>query len=273
MSQETGNRVLYTLARIRLTDSRVIFVESVVVIILAWTLVAHIFDITNVISEPATIGAAMYELLVTREFLEHLIPTLRRTAYGLVVTIAIGTALGIAMGMREWVEKAFQDYVTVGLAMPGLFIAIFAAMWFGISDMTPTVAAAIISFPFLTQQVYEGVRDIDNDILQMSSAFGVSKWRAMRRTVIPAVMPEWFAGTRYSLAIVWKTVTLTELVAASDGIGWIIRFQLQRLDFTGAMAWTMLFVIVILAVEYGILQQLENRIFKWRQEVSGVMAL
>ncbi|WP_162562610.1 ABC transporter permease [Salinigranum rubrum] len=273
MSQDTRDGLVYTLARIRLTDSRVIFVESAIVVVLSWTLAAHIFDITNVISEPTAIGAVMYELVVTREFLDHLVPTLRRTVYGLLVTIVIGTALGIAMGMREWVEKVFQDYVTVGLAMPGLFIAIFTAMWFGISDVTPTVAAAIISFPFLTQQVYEGVRNIDNDILQMSSSFGVSNWRAMRRTVIPAVMPEWFAGTRYSLAIVWKTVTLTELVAASDGIGWIIRSQLERLDFTGAMAWTMLFVVVILTVEYGIVQQLENRIFKWRQEVSGVMAL
>ena len=273
MSQQTGEGLLDSLARIRVTDSRVIFIESVVVIVLAWTLAAHIFDITNVISEPAAIGAAMYELVVTREFLEHLVPTLRRTAYGLVITVVFGTALGIAMGMRTWVEKAFQDYVTVGLAMPGLFVAIFTAMWFGISDVTPMVAAAIISFPFLTQQVYEGVRDIDNEILEMSTAFGVSRWRAMRRTVVPSVMSEWFAGMRYSLAIVWKTVTLTELVAASDGIGWIIRFQLQRLDFTGAMAWTMLFVIVILAIEYGILQQLEKRIFRWRKDISGVMAV
>ena len=240
MSQQNRRGVIDTLARIRLTDSRVIFVESVIVVILAWTIIAHVFNITNVISEPTAIIAAMYQLVVSQEFLVHLVPTLWRTLLGLLVTIVVGTILGIGMGMRDWIEKAFQDYVTVGLAMPGLFIAIFTAMWFGISDMTPVVAAAIISFPFLTQQVYEGVRDIDNDILAMSSAFGVSKWRAIRRTVIPSIMPEWFAGARYSLAIVWKTVTLTELVAASDGIGWIIRFQLQSLNFTGAMAWTML---------------------------------
>ena len=272
MSKQTTEGLLDSLARIRFSDPRVIFVESVIVIILTWTLAAHIFNIVDVISKPSLIGASMWEIATSPALAEHMVPTLQRTLYGLIVTIIIGTALGIGMGMRDWIRKAFQDYVTIGLAMPGLFIAIFAAMWFGISDLTPTVAAAVISFPFLTQNVFEGVRDLDNDVLAMASSFDVSNRRAIRRIIIPGIMPEWFAGMRYSLAIVYKTVALTELVAADNGLGFIVRDHLERLDFTGAMAWTILFVIVVLIVEYGILKQLEKRIFSWREDISGVMA-
>lgn len=272
MSIRSADGLIETLTRIRFSDSRVIFAESVIVIILTWTLAAHIFDIVDVISKPSLIGGAMVDIATSELLFEHMIPTLTRTGYGLAVTLVVGTALGIGMGMRESIEKAFQDYVTVGLAMPGLFIAIFAAMWFGISDVTPTVAATVIAFPFLTQNVYEGVNDIDNDILEMASAFGVSNWRAIRRIIVPSIMPEWFAGVRYALAIIWKTVTLAELVAAENGVGFIIRDNLERLDFTGAMAWTIMFVLVILLIEYGVLQQLEERIFSWRQDISGVMA-
>lgn len=272
MSMQTDDGLLDTLTRIRLNDDRVIFIESVIVIILTWTLVAHIFSIVDVISTPAKIGASMWEIANSEAFLTHMIPTLRRTGWGLGVTILIGTSLGIAMGMRDWVKEAFQDYVTIGLAMPGLFIAIFAAMWFGINDITPIVAASVIAFPFLTQNVYEGVNNIDRGILQMASSFDVSNRRALRRIIIPSIMPEWFAGVRYALAVIWKTVTLAELVAAETGVGFIIRDYLERLDFTGAMAWTILFVLIILLVEYGVIQQLEKRIFDWREDISGVMA-
>lgn len=271
MSTQASDGMLERLERIRSNDERVIFAESVIVIILAWTLVAYIFDITDVISTPALIGGAMLEIVRSNAFFEHMIPTLRRTAYGLAATLVVGTALGIGMGMREWIKKAFQDYVTVGLAMPGLFIAIFAGMWFGTTDLTMIVAATVISFPFLTQNVYEGIKDIDSDLLAMASSFDLSNRRGIRRILLPAIMPEWFAGTRYALAIVWKTVTLAELVAAESGIGYIIRQELETLDFTGAMAWTILFVIVVLCVEYGILQQIEKRVFSWRQDISGVI--
>jgi ABC-type nitrate/sulfonate/bicarbonate transport system permease component len=273
MSQQRSENLLDTLTRIRFSDSRVIFIESVIVIILTWTLAAHVFGVVDVISKPSLIGVSMYEIVNSPVFAQHMVPTLRRTALGLFVTILIGTTLGIGMGMRDWIKKAFQDYVTIGLAMPGLFIAIFAAMWFGISDLTPMVAAGVIAFPFLTQNVFEGVRNIDNEILQMATSYNVSRRRVIRRIVVPGIMSEWFAGMRYSLAIVWKTVTLAELVAADTGIGFIIRDHLERLDFTGAMAWTILFVFVVLFIEYGILQQLEKRIFSWRQDVSGVMAV
>lgn len=271
MSTRPAEGLLDTLARIRFTDSRVIFVESVIVIILAWTLIAEIFNIVDVISKPSLIAGAMWAIVDSPLFVEHMGPTLLRTGYGLITTVILGTALGIGMGMREWIRKAFQDYVTVGLALPGLFIVIFTAMWFGISPSTPMVASAVISFPFLTQNVYEGVRNIDNDILDMASSFDVSNRRALRRIILPSIMPEWFAGMRYSLAMVWKIVTLAELIAAEQGIGFIIREALERLDFTGAMAWTILFVFVVLTIEYGVFKQLEKRVFRWRQEVSKMM--
>ncbi len=270
-SSSSSPDLLDTIARIRQEDDRIIFVESVIVIIVSWTLISHIFNIVEVMSTPPLIAEAMYEIVASGSIYEHLIPTMIRTAYGLAATLIIGTALGIVMGMRKWAQLAFQDYVTVGLALPGLFIAVFSAIWFGFSDVTPTVAAMVISFPFLAQNVFGGFKNIDNNLLEMGSAFGSSNRRVLRRIVAPSILPDWFAGVRYSLAIVWKIVTLTELVAAENGIGFVIRRELQTLDFAGATGWTILFVIVILLVEYGILQQLEKRLFAWRRDVSGVV--
>jgi ABC-type nitrate/sulfonate/bicarbonate transport system permease component len=249
-----------------ISDNRVIFVESVVIITLLWAIVANGFGLQDTIASPSIIAGTTYSLLMSGDWIVHFTATFRRVIYGFILTTVAGTVLGIAMGMSDFWEYALQDYITIGLAMPSLFAAIFAAMWFGISDVTPMVAGAVIAFPFLTQNVYEGVHNLDNRLLMMSSSFDVSRKRVIRRVVFQGVLPEWFAGARYSFAICWKITTLAELVAASNGIGYMIELNLNALSLSGVLTWTILFTFTILIVEYGVLQQIEKRLFDWRQE-------
>jgi ABC-type nitrate/sulfonate/bicarbonate transport system permease component len=247
------------------TDDRVIFAESVVLFIILWGLVSHLFGLTDLISSPLLLAENTYDLVLNQVWIEHVVATLRRTLMGFGVTMVVGTALGLLMGWSEFWGDALKDYVIIGLALPSLFAVVFAAMWFGSSDKTPMVAAAAISFPFVTQGIYQGVKDLERDLIEMSSAFNVSRQRVIRRVVVESIMPEWFAGARYAFAISWKITTLAEFLVGSMGIGFMIRSQLEQLSITGVMTWTFLFVLIIILAEYGIFQQVEKRVFDWRQ--------
>jgi ABC-type nitrate/sulfonate/bicarbonate transport system permease component len=141
-------------------------------------------------------------------------------------------------------------------------------MWFGIGDVTPMVAATLIAFPFLAQSVYEGSKDIDSGLVEMSKSFGVSRNRVARRVVFQSVLPEWFGGIRYAFAIAWKITALAELVAAESGVGFMIETQLQLLSLRGVLAWTLLFTALMMLVEYAVFQPIERRMFSWREDSS-----
>lgn len=251
-----------------ITNRFVVFVESVVAIVVLWAALANGFEMTDTISSPALVTMSIYELSTTGVLWTHISATIPRVIYGFILTLIVGTVLGVATGMSSFWEKAFQDYVTIGLALPSLFVVIFAAMWFGLSELTPTVAAAAISFPFLTQEVYEGVKDIDNDLLQMASAFDVSRKRSIWRIIVQSVLPQWFGGARYSFSLCWKITTLAELVAAQSGVGYMIGFAMDRLSITDVLAWTITFTALMLVLEYGILRRIEARMFEWRRETT-----
>lgn len=268
MSTKTRSSFQTFVPEILYTHNKVIFAESMIFIVLAWSFLSNAFGLENSISSPSLVAAATYELLATGEAFTHLLDTIRRVIYGFIMTTIVGTVLGIAMGMSDFWRHALQDYITVGLALPSLFAAIFAAMWFGVSDLTPMFAGAAIAFPFLTQNVFEGVKNVDYRLLEMSSSFDVSRKRAIWRVVVQSVLPEWFAGARYSFAICWKITTLAELIAAGSGVGFMIERQMEILSLTGVLAWTVLFTGVILIVEYGILQQIEKRVFDWRESTD-----
>lgn len=249
-----------------------IFTQSVASILMLWWLLAAGLDLTDTISSPLLVAVSTYELAISAEWVPHLVATLRRTLLGFVVTVVGGGVLGIVMGASDFWEAAFQDYVIVGLALPSLFAVVFSAMWFaptGLSgDATATVASAMIAFPFVTQNVYEAVENIDTDLVEMAEAFDVSRRRVLRRIVLQSIMPAFFAGARYAFSICWKITTLAELIVANVGIGYMIGHQMELRSITGVLTWTLLFTAVILVIEYGLLQQIENRVFEWRQQVQ-----
>lgn len=250
------------------TNNKVIFVESIVAFTLVWAFVSSVLGFTDTISSPMLVAEQVYTLFVTGAVAEPLIATTRRVIYAFALTAVIGTFLGVLMGMSSFWEDALQDYITIGMALPSLFAAVFSAMWFGFSDVTPMVASAIIVFPYLTQNVTSGVNDIDHELIDMSKSFNVSRSRVVRRVVLQSILPEWMAGARYSLAICWKIVALTELFIAETGIGYEITIAMERLSLTLVIAWTVIFLLVMLIAEYGIFQQLEKRLFDWREDTS-----
>lgn len=266
MSTQNSRDWVNSIPRPLIEDQRLVFVESLLSIALIWWLVSVGLGLTDLISSPILVARSFYELAVSLEWIPHLIATLRRTVYGFIATMLVGSALGIAMGISSFWEKALQDYIIIGLALPSLFAAVFAAMWFGLSDVTPMVAGAVIAFPFLTQNVYEAVKNIDHSLLEMSSSFNVSRRRVIWRVVVQSIMPSFFAGSRYAFSICWKITTLAELVAASNGIGYMIEAQMQQRSITGVITWTVLFMVVVLFLEYGILQRIERHVFEWRAE-------
>lgn len=265
MSTQSGSVTSGRLGSALRSNRKVIFVEAVLVFVVVWSLASNLLNLADTISTPALLAVSTYQLVVSLDWIPHVVATFRRTLFGFVVTMVIGTVLGVAMGWSDFWEGALKDYIIVGLALPSLFAVVFSAMWFGISDVTPMVAAAAISFPFVTQAIYQGVKEIDGDLIGMSSSFGVSRARVVKRVVVESIMPEWFAGARYAFAVCWKITTLAEFLVGTNGIGFMIGFQMDQLSMTGVLTWTFLFMLIILVAEYGVFQQLEKRVFDWRQ--------
>ncbi|WP_058365235.1 ABC transporter permease [Haloparvum sedimenti] len=269
MSTSQPRRLANALPDSLFTNRSVVFVESIVALVLVWSVVYRILPpIQESFVSPTEVVIATQELLVSMVWVEHFLASLTHVAYGFGIALFAGTALGILVGWWDFWEKAFQDYLTIGIAVPSLFVAIFSAMWFGLGATTPAAAAAIVATPYLATNVYGGINNIDNDLLKMSNAFDVSRFRVIRRVIIQSVLPDWFAGLRYALALSWKIASLAEYIAAEQGIGFMIRFEMRVLDLAGVMSWVVFFTVFLLFLEYGVLAQIEKRVFAWRQNDS-----
>lgn len=200
--------------------------------------------------------------------MEHLIPTLVRTFFGFLGALFVGTILGVLMGITRYGRRFFTPYVVAGLSVPAVAWAAVTTIIFGFSDLAPIMAAVLIVFPYVAVNVWTGVENIDMNLIRMSRSFDVPYLRILRRSILPNTAPALFSAFRFSLAISWKIVTLAEMFASSGGIGQKIIQSFNTWNFEQAWAWALVFMVVILLVEYGFLRPLERRVYEYRAEAD-----
>ena len=188
-----------------------------------------------------------------------------RVVLGFLTGVVLGSPLGFFMGRSEYGNALLRSPVLILGSIPGLTYAVMVLVVFGISFIGPIVAIGLISMPYIAINVAEGVRGVDRNLINMSTAFGRTEQQVFRSIVLPSVLPFIFAGVRLSFSLAWKVGQLTEVFGSSRGIGFQIRRSFQLFNMPRLVAWVALFIVFMLILERFILVRLERRLFRWRQ--------
>jgi len=207
-------------------------------------------------------------LLSDGTFFFHMLQSLRRVFVGATVAMIFSIAVGIYMGTVLMGERFFQPLVVLGLTIPGLMWALIAVMLFGINEFASYFAVAVTTFPMLVINIWAGVKALDKELIDMSHVFHFSPWMKISQVIIPQLVPNIFAATRYGLGLAWKVVVVVEMFGTSNGVGYQVMKSYQVFNMEAVIAWTLTFVAAMIAIEYGIISLVEQRLTFWRPKVD-----
>jgi len=225
----------------------------------------------GLVPSPQKTISTIWEVLANGLFFEHLADSMVRLLAGFLLAMLLGVIVGVLMGSRPFWDEFFKDLVILGLSLPGLIYALLSVVIFGVKLIAPVMAILLASYPFIAVNIREGVRALDKDLLDMTRAYKVGRWRVVRQVILPALLPFILAAIRIGFTIAWKASVLTEVFGASSGVGYMIRISFQLFAVRGILAWSLLFGGVMLLIEYGILLPAERYFARWRPKVKQVI--
>lgn len=241
---------------------------SLLVFIGAWWVVALFYPPT-LIPGPWGVGERMIEIFLEERFFFHFYNTLFRVIISFLLGMTISTAIGIMMGSSDVAEGFFETFVLVGLTVPSLAIAMICLILWGIGNFAAIIAVTVTIVPAITENMWEGTKNLDQELVRMGHAFEVDRWRIITDVVIPQLVPYILAASRFGLSIAWKIVVIVEFLGLGNGIGYNIRQEFGLYSFTGVLAWTLSFTLVMIVLEFGVLKTIENYLTRWRTDVEG----
>ena len=217
---------------------------------------------------PSTVFKTFGRLWATGEVPGAFATTLVRIAVGFTIAFVVGVAIGILMQNR-FLNGFFRDAVTIGVTTPGLIWALITAIIFGNRTAGPIIAIVLTTFALITVNISEGIKSLPKDLMDMGRSFDVSVVKRNRHIVIPHLAPFIFTGVRFGFSIAWKVTVLTEVFAASEGIGFEMRTATQLFRLDEFLTWILAFYVLALFLDKVVLESMERRFFAWRGELKS----
>lgn len=178
----------------------------------------------------------------------------------------VGTACGILLGRRRWLDRLFSGWLLVGLNLPAIVVAIVFYIWLGLTELALVTAVVVNKVPLVITTIREGVRSFSPDYDELATALRLSPLRRLRLVAVPQLMPFVLAAARTGLSLIWKIVLVFEVLGSDGGVGYRVALLFQFFDITGILAYTTAFILVVLAVEYGLMRPLEHQVLAWRAD-------
>jgi ABC-type nitrate/sulfonate/bicarbonate transport system permease component len=193
---------------------------------------------------------------------ENLRPSLTRLLAGYLVAAALAIAAGVMIGRSRRLGDYVEPVIDFVRAIPPPALLPLFLVLFGIGDSMKVALIATGVFPPILLNSVDGVRSIDPLHLDTAKVFRISRLRRITHVILPSAAPKMFAGLRISMSIAVILMVISELIAATNGVGFRI-LQSQR-QFRMVDLWAGLVVLgVIGAVLNAGLTLIERRVLRW----------
>jgi ABC-type nitrate/sulfonate/bicarbonate transport system permease component len=214
------------------------------------------------VTSPGVIAGTFGDVWTAERLRTDLLPSVVRLLAGFAGAAALGVTLGVLIGsavrLRAYAEPVLEFFRAIP---PPVLVPVFI-LFAGIgSTMKVLVIVSGCIWPVLLNTV-EGVRAVDPVLADTCRTYRIRGSRKLRTLVLRAASPQIMAGLRQALSIAVILMVISEMVAASNGLGYTI-VQFQR-TFAIPEMWTGIVLLGVLGLALALLfGVVERRVLSW----------
>jgi len=237
---------------------------SLLVLAVLWQLIA-VYAQNRYLPTPIAVFDVLWRESANGDLWVNISATLVRVAAAFVVSMFIGTAIGLALGRFKTADKFFDAWLILFLNLPALVTITLCYIWFGLTDIAAITAVALNKIPNVAVNMREGARSLSRDLDEMAKIYKFGPWKTLRHVILPQLAPFFAAAARSGLSLVWKIVLVVEAFGRSSGVGYRLSIAFQEFDVSTILAYALAFILIVQAIEFLVLQPLQARVNAWRR--------
>jgi len=193
---------------------------------------------------------------------EDVLPSLARLLAGFALATVLGVALGVVVGSSRRLRAACEPVLEFLRAIPPPVLVPIFILVAGIgTTMKVLVIVSGCIWPILLNTV-EGVRARDEVLEDTCRVYGIAGLARLRHLVLRAASPQIVTGMRQALSIGIILMVISEMLAASSGLGFTI-IQFQR-GFAIPEMWSGILLLGLFGVALSLLFRVfEHQVLSW----------
>lgn len=198
----------------------VLTISSIAVPLLLWWGVTTFGNIDpKFLPSPAKVIEAFGRLWGTRELLKDTVASLWRVGVGFLLAAILSIPVGVLMGSFPSIRAMLEPLFGLMRYMPAPAFIPLLILYLGIGEGPKVTLIFIGVFFFNSLMVMDTVKFVPKDLIEATYMLGGNRWEALTQVILPHVLPGILDACRINLAAAWQLVIVSELIAATEGLG------------------------------------------------------
>ena len=203
-----------------------------------------------------------------RLFLTHGLDTLWAVIAGFLLSIVIAGPLAVLIVTSRTLERTLMPLIVISQTIPKVAVAPLFVIWMGFGHLPKiSIAFLIAFFPILVASI-GGLRSVEMELLDLVRSMSATRAQIIRKVQIPSALPQFFSGLKISVCLAVVGAIVGEFVGSDRGLGFLLLTATGTLNAKQVYA-TLLILIVMGVVLFGIVCGLEKRLLPWHVSVRG----
>lgn len=194
----------------------------------------------------------------------HILWSLSRVLTGFAIGSFLGVTAGILMGLYKPVNSFIRPLFELIRPIPAIAWIPLSIVWFGLGESAKYFLIALSSFCSVTINAYTGASSVDEELIGAARMLGAGDRQVFTTIILPASVPQIFAGLQIAIGAAWMTVVAAEMVKSSEGLGWII-IKGQEVNSMVQILVGILCVGIVGFILAAVMRVIESKLFVWNE--------
>ncbi|MCL6241740.1 MULTISPECIES: ABC transporter permease [Acinetobacter] len=201
------------------------------------------------------------------ELWQHIWTSTWRVFLGFFIGSGLALIFALLVGLNKQAEAFLEPTFSAIKSIPSLAWIPLLLLWLGIDESSKITLIAIGAFfPTYTNTV-AAIQGVDRKLIEVAQVYRLKYLRQIREIILPAASPGILTGLRNSLSLAWMFMIAAELIAATQGIGYLLSDgrETSRPDIV-------IIAIILLAllgkITDSLMKYLEQYLLRWRDVVK-----
>jgi NitT/TauT family transport system permease protein len=189
--------------------------------------------------------------------------TMKEALLGFVYGVVVGVVVGVLLGQSPFLAQVVGPYIKVLNAIPRIVLGSIFVVALGLGTTSKVLLAGVLVFFVVFFNAFQGVREVDGNLIANARVLGASRWQVTRHVVLPSALTWIIASLHVAFGFAIIGAIVGEFLGSQKGLGLVIANSQNNFNPNGVFAAMLIIAVVALTAE-GIIGWLERRLLAWR---------
>ncbi|MCG8632701.1 MAG: ABC transporter permease [Desulfobacterales bacterium] len=211
---------------------------------------------------PSKIVSRAGKLIENGSLIAHTLASTRRVMVGFLLSSLVAIPVGIFIGSSQFLKAVFDPFISLLRPLPSMSWIPLSLLWLGITETQKYSIVFMGSFAPSLMYIIEATKSIDPLLIRAARNLGASNVDVMKEVILPGALPQIIAGLKVMLGIAWTCIISAELVAAKEGLGFMIMNGKEYFQTDTVLLGMVLISLTVMIID-AVFKKFERRLLPW----------